>query len=119
MARLGKVFDGSDDGIDLSDYTEENRAKIKAWWNNLYNQMLQKNPDDPRADLTGVIMKFPMADSYAIYMVTKNDPLTLSHVPMDDAWTVQAAHIRGINRQDVINYLHREIELNKIFNKAR
>lgn len=62
---------------------------------------------NPTVDLTGAVLTFPIADGKAVYVVTKNRPLTLSHVPVGDEWTIDPALIRGIRRVDVLQQLKR------------
>jgi hypothetical protein len=40
-------------------------------------------------------------DGFAYYLVTKHSPLTIAHVPICDAWTIEPALIRGLNHDDV------------------
>jgi hypothetical protein len=49
----------------------------------------------------GTLLRFPMADGYALYVVTSEKPLTLQHVPFGDAWQAAAATIRGVTMSDV------------------
>lgn len=58
----------------------------------------EKNP-------RGFILDFPVADGYAHYLVVEVKPLTLSHIPHGDAWTIPAAHIRGITLDDVLQQM--------------
>lgn len=41
----------------------------------------------------GEIIKFPVADGYAMYMVVSMRPLQLVHIPLWDAWHWQFAHL--------------------------
>ena len=60
--------------------------------------------DGGNGDLTGFLMRFPVADGYAFYAVSKDQPgcLEVQHVPFLDAYSVSAAHIRGMRRDDVL-----------------
>lgn len=64
--------------------------------------------------LVGALIQFPFADSYAMYRVTKDKPLTLQHVPYYDAWQISAAHIRGLRRGDVVKMLFGDQELARV-----
>jgi len=64
--------------------------------------------------LVGAVIQFPYADSYAVYRVTKDTPLTLQHVPYYDAWQISAAHIRGLRRADVVKMLFGDQELARV-----
>jgi len=47
------------------------------------------------------IVRFSVADGYALYAVTKESPLTLRHIPYGDAYQAAAATIRGLTLADV------------------
>lgn len=49
----------------------------------------------------GRLMYFGVADGHATYLVVKERPLTLQHVPYGDAWHIPGAHVRGIRVADV------------------
>lgn len=49
----------------------------------------------------GFIIHIPIADGYARYLVVKERPLTLVHIPFGDAWRAPEAHIRGLRLIDV------------------
>lgn len=46
------------------------------------------------------VMTFPVADGMACYFVVSENPLTLQHIPCDDAWRIRPAEIRGITSRD-------------------
>jgi len=49
----------------------------------------------------GIVLQFPVADGHAFYVVVKDKPLTLQHVPFGDGWQIPAAHVRGLTLRDV------------------
>jgi len=63
----------------------------------------------------GALLSFPVADGCAMYRVSKESPLTLEHVPYGDAWQISPAHIRGINKADVLEQIRRTRALGKMF----
>ena len=65
-----------------------------------------KNGNHP---LLGEILRWQRADGYAEYMVWSTDPLTLIHLPVGDAWTVEAPLIRGLNLADVEDMVARRL----------
>ena len=71
--------------------------------------------DLDNGEIVGGILRWQRADGYAMYLVTKDRPLTLQHIPFGDAWTVEAALIRGLNRNDVLTMLRRERNLSRLF----
>lgn len=66
-------------------------------------------------DVVGAIIRFPIADGYALYRVTKEKPLTIQHIPFGDAWSIDSAYIRGLRLVDVKALISRERRLRKIF----
>lgn len=65
--------------------------------------------NNPKASLVGAIVSFPVGDGGAYYIVTKDKPLTLAHIPFGDAYHamwptikgVTAAWIRQVNGMDI------------------
>jgi len=51
--------------------------------------------------LEGAQVQFQVADGYAVYVVSKTNPLTLRHVPYGDAYQANEATIRGVNKETV------------------
>jgi len=49
----------------------------------------------------GRTLSFGVADGSAIYVIKKEKPLQLEHLPYGDAYRVSAAHIRGLRLADV------------------
>lgn len=57
----------------------------------------------PPGEIVGAIVRFPVADGYAHYLVKKDKPLTLQHLPYADAYAAHPALIRGLRRQDILD----------------
>jgi len=70
-----------------------------------------------KGDLTGAMLKFPVADGYAFYQVVKAKPLQVMHIPYGDAWQVDGIMIRGLRVDDVREELRRERTMAKLFGK--
>lgn len=51
--------------------------------------------------IVGAIIRFPVADGYAAYRVSKEKPLMLEWIPFGDAWQADVALIRGLTIADV------------------
>ena len=69
------------------------------------------NPNDP--EYVGQIIKFPVADGNAIYMVASLKPVELIHLELGDAW-----HFRFANRltkKDVIKEVDRLKAIKELF----
>lgn len=98
MAKQGNPIDVPDFNGDWGKYRDWFDEQLKA------HTKPVKSTD---ADLTGALLQWQRADGYAYYVVTKNKPLTISHLPLGDAWTVEAALIRGLTEADVREQLRR------------
>jgi len=64
----------------------------------------------------GIVLQFPVADGHAFYVVVKDKPLTLQHVPFGDGWRIPPAHVRGLTLCDVrdqARWMRLEDELTK------
>lgn len=72
-------------------------------------------PDDQVVD---GLLRFPVADGHAYYVVASEKPLVLQHVPFGDGYHVSAAEIRGLRLQDVKFQLKAERELEALFSKS-
>lgn len=82
--------------IDLGDrdWVAKEEAQIHA----AQKVIRDKRPED---DLAGEIIRFPVADNYARYMVERSKPLTLRHVGSGDLYSAHPALIRGLRLVDV------------------
>jgi hypothetical protein len=65
--------------------------------------------------VVGAVLRFPIADGYAFYLVTKERPLTLKHIPVGDAWEIPDAHMRGLTKKDILLHAKRERRLAELF----
>lgn len=91
MAKLGPDVPGP-----WHDYSD----RLIAHTNTL--QALQAEANAlPDGELVGALVKFQVADGYAIYRVESTRPLTLAHVPAHDGYSIPAAHIRGLTVADI------------------
>ena len=66
-------------------------------------------------EIVGAILRFPCADGYAMYRVSKEKPLTLQHIPYGDRWQVDPALIRGLRRVDVERMVEQNRRVSSIF----
>jgi len=67
--------------------------------------------------VVGCLIKFPIADGFAYYLVKKARPLTLQWIPFGDAWEIPGPYLLGLNLTDVKNILDSARKLHKILNK--
>ena len=72
---------------------------------------------DLKKTCVGVVLFFSVADSYAVYCVVKDRPLTLEHIPYGDAWHADARLLRGLRRQDILEEEMRARALAKMLAK--
>lgn len=77
--------------------------------------LMEKSNTLVRGEVVGGVLQFPRADGYATYLVTKEKPLTVQHIPYMDAWTVEPALIRGLTKADVLEMLGWRASLSRLF----
>ncbi len=70
-------------------------------------------------EVVGGVLTFPRGDGKAIYLVVSDNPLSIAHIAVGDAWTVELPLIRGLHRQDALRMLHAQRELHRIFSKPQ
>lgn len=82
-----------------------------------FERLTQISDSLPDGQVVGAVLSWPRADGYAHYLVTADEPLTLQHIPYIDAWSVEPALIKGLDRDDVLNMLDREKRLRALHNR--
>ena len=99
--------------LDFSDIDAYNKACSK------FEQDLKdwciKRANKADADTTniGEIIRFPVADGYALYMVAALKPIQLIHIPTWDAWEFQYAN--RLTKQDILDKIDQQKKLTKLF----
>jgi hypothetical protein len=63
----------------------------------------------------GYIIKFPAADGYAMYMIVDSEQETIVHLALGDAWTIPHAHLRGLDRADLVQQARAEEAVRLLF----
>jgi hypothetical protein len=97
MARLSnKAVPGMARLTDLD--WEERCRREEAMLQDLAKRSAEVDPDGA---LAGALVKFPVADGHALYVVVRDSPLTVALVPFGDSYQAAGATIRGLNRADV------------------
>jgi hypothetical protein len=91
---------------------QENMAEEKTYLETLKDMLIKRKPTQK---LVGEIIKFPMADGYAEYMVASTTPLELVHIPLGDAWDFQYAH--RLTKKDVEEKIKNQKALDELFKK--
>lgn len=117
---MAKVY-APPQSIPQPDYTivtqksfEEYEKAIKEYLKKLKEWCKKRKP---RGQLVGEIIRFPVADGHAEYMVASLSPLELIHIPLGDAWHFQ--WIGKINSKDVRQMIESEKALIKLFQEKK
>ena len=76
------------------------------------NKLLAEIPADR-------IVKFRVADNFAIYYVKSRKPLILQHVPIGDAYRIPAAHMRGLTLTDIEHMIEQSKAIRSLFDKNK
>lgn len=95
--------------LDLARYEQE----MDEWCERLAEWCRNQN----KGDMVGEIVRFPVADGYAQYMVYRQNKLALIHLPLGDAWQIPEAHARGLRLSDVRDMVAREAKLRELFSR--
>lgn len=109
MAELVDPYDGFPDRDQFDDYREYHEAERAV-----FEELMDDHPDSPDDGLEGAMLRWPRADGYAHYRVVGTNPLQIQHVPYGDGWQVEAALIRGLREQDVIDQIERRNRLQEL-----
>ena len=79
--------------------------------------LIEKSANLPPGQVVGAVLSWPVADGRAFYIVTKEKPLTLQHIPFCDAWHIDPILIRGLRKDDVVRMLEAERRFQEIWDK--
>jgi hypothetical protein len=71
----------------------------------------------PEGTLKGQMLRFPVADGYAHYLIVKDSPLVLQLIPMGDSYTADPALIRGLRRIDALEQIKHYASFKRLFAK--
>ena len=82
------------------------------------NALTERSDALPKGEIVGAVIKFPVADGHAYYLVTKEKPLTLQYIFYGDGYYVHPAMIRGLNKQDILDQLENRRWWNDLATKA-
>ena len=112
MAQLAKESIGID--VPLFNNGVFNRSALDQQDAALKSAQAKAREKSP-GDLTGEVLRWQRGDGYALYMVVSEAPLTLAHVAIGDAWTVESALIRGLDISDVRRMVQGEKSMARMF----
>ena len=76
--------------IDLKDYSDGSWEKKEEKYTNKLREVCEANS---KSKNVGKIIKFPVADGYAKYMVYSTRPLELIHLALDDCYQSEFAEL--------------------------
>lgn len=71
----------------------------------------------PPGTLKGLIYQTPYADGHAMYIVKTETPLVLQHIDYLDGYQVPTHRIRGLRREDLLQYAEQRRRLVALFAK--
>jgi len=77
---------------DIKKYEEDNGKYIEELRDNVIKRKNILSGTKARK-YVGEIIRFPVADGHAEYMVASMSPLELIHLPLSDAWHFQYVHL--------------------------
>jgi len=71
--------------------------------------------DAPEDSTVGEVVKFQVADGYAVYGVVSEEPLELCYIGQGDFYTIPDAHLRGLELDDIRQGVRRERAIAEMF----
>ncbi len=90
MAKVYSLPDEFENKVPHFSFKEFQEKGVKAWQEiekafieELKKWAIERNPTQEHV---GEVIKFPMADGYAQYLVAATKPVQLIHLPLGDAW---------------------------------
>lgn len=102
---------------DYTDYLARLKAGIKSEHDKAMDALRAKAEALPPGVIEGAILRFPAADGYALYLVTKDTGRTVEvkHIPHGDAWQVHPALLRGLRRADIVRQVETDRKVAALF----
>jgi len=94
--------------------------QAKDWKQQLDRQQAAMTALEAKADAkscVGHVISFGVADGGAHYLVVKEKPLTLQHIPYCDAYRADPILLRGLRLADVQDMIGRERKLAALFGR--
>ena len=89
---------------------QEYQRESGEYLQKLKDHLVARNPNGKNV---GEIIKFPVADGYAEYMVASMKPLELVHIPLWDAWEYR--HVERLTVQDVTEQIEHNATIASLF----
>ena len=112
---MTKVFDVPE-SIKIPEITFSNikqyQEECDEFLKKLKSYLLDRIDSD---DYTGEIIRFPVADGYAEYMIVKMSPPQVIHLPLWDGWHFE--YIRSFSKTDIKKKIQQQKAINQLFSK--
>lgn len=122
MAKIYRAPEGHE-APDFSDYMNAEGRYDREKADRLDREYIGRLADLARStnkgDCVGEVVRFPIADGQAQYMVWSHKPLSLIHLPLGDAWNIPEAHARGLRLADIRDMVNREKAIADLFARKR
>jgi hypothetical protein len=80
--------------------------------------MAASNRVDLSGDIAGLVVKFGVADGYAVYRVAKDKPLTLEHIPYGDAYYIDWRMLKGFTKADIVEMAQSDREIRQTYDES-
>jgi len=96
---------------DLSDW-KGYEAASKKYIQDLKEMVLRRK----KGKNIGEIIRFPVADGYAEYMVASMEPVELIHIPLWDAWEFNYVHL--LTAKEVQQQIDQQKAMAKLFGES-
>lgn len=119
---MGKIF-SAPSSIEVPRFKYGGDGKTVAELRAAYHAAEAKYFEDLKAVLVkrknqkhvGEVIRFPVADGYAMYMVASLSPVELVELALGDAWQYQYAH--RLTKADIIQKIESQQAMAKLFSK--
>lgn len=104
--------------LTIEDYRERRYEAISEAY--VARLAAEARKGQPHADpLIGRVVRFPIADGYAEYIVWRLRPLQLVKVELGDAWDIPNAYARGLRVSDIRAQVEAEDRLRAYFKERQ
>jgi len=101
------------EGIEAPKTSFSNMAKCREDYDNYIETLKAKCKEGFDDENVGEVIKFPVADGYALYMVYSMNPLELIHIDIMDGY--QFEYVDLMTPEKVMELIKREKALKKLF----
>lgn len=106
MAQFGGTFeDWPETDWDAEDFDWDENWKQQQ---KRLGELTDAAKNTPKGSLVGVLVQTGVADGTAIYIVTKESPLTLKHIPYSDGYQMNGYMMKGITKKDLLQERERK-----------